>query len=56
MAGILQIYILIYKIYIKENERFDKDFAVADKRQREKEFDQKERNMEKHRIEALDRE
>lgn len=41
---------------ILENERFDKDFAVADKKKREKEWEQKEQIKEKKRLEGLDRE
>lgn len=43
-------------IYIPENERFDKDFAVADKRRRERDWDLKEQIKEKKRIEGLERE
>ncbi|CAK87283.1 unnamed protein product (macronuclear) [Paramecium tetraurelia] len=43
-------------LYVPENERFDKDFAIADKRQREMQLQQKEQVIEKKRIEGLDRE
>ncbi|KAM3142581.1 hypothetical protein pb186bvf_005240 [Paramecium bursaria] len=43
-------------LYVPENERFDKDFAVADKRRREHEYVQKEQIKEKKRLEGLDRE
>jgi len=41
---------------ILENERFDKDFAVADKKQREHEVWQREKIIERKRLEGLDRE
>ncbi|CAD8061595.1 unnamed protein product [Paramecium sonneborni] len=43
-------------LYVPENERFDKDFAVADKKQREHEVWQREKIIERKRIEGLDRE
>ena len=42
--------------FISENERFDKDFAVYDKRQRENERMKKDMIVEKHRLEKLERE
>jgi len=42
-------------LFINENERFDKDFAVHDKNQRNQEKLAKEMIQEKHRLEALER-
>jgi hypothetical protein len=47
---------MLNNIQHPENERFDKDFSVADKRQREKDFDYRERVKDRHRVEALERE
>ncbi|KAL4469373.1 hypothetical protein ABPG72_006009 [Tetrahymena utriculariae] len=43
-------------LFIPENQRFDKDFSVFDKQQRDQRFATKEVTLEKHRIEALERE
>ncbi|EGR29852.1 hypothetical protein IMG5_147510, partial [Ichthyophthirius multifiliis] len=42
-------------LFISENQRFDKDFAIYDKQQRELKLQQKEINQEKHRIEGIER-
>ncbi|EGR27534.1 hypothetical protein IMG5_194420, partial [Ichthyophthirius multifiliis] len=42
-------------LFIPENQRFDKDFAVYDKALREQKFQQKEFQQEKHRLVALER-
>jgi len=42
-------------LFINENERFDKDFAVHDRNQRQKERMLKDMGIEKHRLEALER-
>lgn len=52
----LQVNNVVLFYFRLENERFDKDFAVADKKKREKEWDQKEQIKEKKRLEGLDRE
>ncbi|CAD8100406.1 unnamed protein product [Paramecium sonneborni] len=43
-------------LYVAENERFDKDFAIADKRQRDLQLQQKGQVIDKRRMEGLDRE
>jgi len=42
-------------LYINENERFDKDFAVHDKQKRAEDKFSKDMMHEKHRLETLDR-